>query len=121
MFGLAAPATKVQTARLLPLAPTTPVHRPMCLSIDAPCTHCPILPLGAFTREPWSCPISLPRTPPSATVTMCPQHDAPSIDAATMNSSVQPRKEPRLDAGNKHHDHCVCPISEDLKSQEAGG
>jgi hypothetical protein len=31
MFGLAAPATKAQTARLLPLAPTTPVYRPHVL------------------------------------------------------------------------------------------
>jgi len=26
--------------------------------------------------------------------------------------ALEPPKEPRLDAGNKHHDHCVCPPSE---------
>jgi hypothetical protein len=37
MFGLAAPATKAQAARLLPLALSTPVEPPhACLSLHAP-------------------------------------------------------------------------------------
>ncbi|KAH7088997.1 hypothetical protein FB567DRAFT_322335 [Paraphoma chrysanthemicola] len=38
---------------------------------------------------------------------MSPQHDAPAPtpDAATMTGAAHPPKEPRLDAGNEHHDH----------------
>jgi hypothetical protein len=41
---------------------------------------------------------------------MCPQHDAPTIDIADWKGSQQSQKEPRLDAGNKHHDHCKARV-----------
>lgn len=53
---------------------------------------------------------------PTATLTMSSPHDAP---VTAMHNSEPPPKEPRLDAGNKHHDHCVCPDSDrHLTSQE---
>jgi hypothetical protein len=64
----------------------------------------------------WTCTTPPPREPPSATAAMCPQHDAPTIDAAALDSTAQlPRElqeEPRLDAGNKHLDHCAWPPAE---------
>jgi hypothetical protein len=38
---------------------------------------------------------------------MCAQYDAPASEVAAMKGSVQPQKEPRLDAGNMDHDHCA--------------
>jgi hypothetical protein len=62
----------------------------------------------------WPCSLSLPRVPPSATVTMSPPNEAPApapAPAPTLGA-VPPSKEPTLDAGRRHHDHCVCPVSE---------
>jgi hypothetical protein len=46
---------------------------------------------------------------------MCPQHDGPA--SALANDAPKPsamapaqQQEPRLDAGNKHQDHCACKI-----------
>jgi membrane-associated phospholipid phosphatase len=37
---------------------------------------------------------------------MCPQHDAPApVTDTDIASAELPHKEPRLDAGNRHHDH----------------
>jgi hypothetical protein len=54
----------------------------------------------------WPCSRSLPRVPSSATATMRPPPDAPAPAASPTTTP----KDPRLDAGNKHHDHCACPV-----------
>jgi hypothetical protein len=54
---------------------------------------------------------------------MCPQHDAPDAANAPARESkpasayILPIQADRLDAGMKHHDHCVSSSEENLESK----
>jgi hypothetical protein len=77
-----------------------------------------LTPLSIHSHTPesraWPCPLPLHPVPRLPTTTMCPQHDglpsAPTdpFEPSAMAPAHQQHKEPRLDAGNKHQDHCAC-------------